>query len=273
MLVPIQTSGTRPPLFMVHGVHGDIASSVTLARVLGPDFPLYGIAADGTDGRQPVLDNMADMVRSYVDQVCTARPTGPVRIAGICEGGWAAIELTRAVQRAGREVRPVVLLDPPAIPPGYNSQNRSVNPSHPQIAERLYQSVRHYLLTHAENAKNSWPFDASDPKQLHTAVLAGLGSVVAFSRHLPKPYSAPAVLILSAQRAPRFFDPQTPGGRLFRGPRLVFVVPWQHDTFYTEGRNDVAYFLKYLLVESLNWESVAGPPDQSDQLMAMASPS
>ena len=41
MLVPIQPSGSKPPLFFVHGIHGVMFVGSSFARVLGPEqaFP------------------------------------------------------------------------------------------------------------------------------------------------------------------------------------------------------------------------------------------
>src|SRR4029077_2793666 len=110
MLIPIQTAGSKPPMFFVHGMHGDMAAGSTFARVLGPDRPLYAVLANGMDGRQPVINDMGDMVRAYVEEILAARPTGSLRIGGICDGGWAALELTRELQTKGRQVGPVILL-------------------------------------------------------------------------------------------------------------------------------------------------------------------
>jgi thioesterase domain-containing protein len=261
MLAPIQRSGSKPPLFLVHGMHGHITAASTFARVLGPDLPLYAVLANGIDGRQPVIDDLGEMVRAYVEEIRTARPTGPLHIGGICEGGLVAIEIARELQQVGQQVGPVILVDPPAVPPGYNRQNHTVNPREPRVAERLYQSVRHNLLDHASHSFNDSafdaPFDPGDPKQLHAATLAGVGSLTAFCRHVPKPFSGSAALIVSAARAARFFDPQLPGYRLFRGPRLVFVLPWQHKEFFIAGREHIARFIKYLLEESPAWEKLA----------------
>ncbi len=257
MLVPIQRSGSKPPLFLVHGMFGVIAAASTFVRVLGPDRPLYAVLANGIDGRQPVIDDLGEMTRAYVEEIRTARPTGSLHIGGICEGGLVAIEIARELQQAGRQVGPVILVDPPGVPPGYNKRNHMVNPREPRVAERLYQSVRHNLLGAASQAFNDTPFDPADPKQLHAATLAGVGSLTAFCRHVPKPFSGSIALIASPERAARFFDPQLPGHRLFRGPRVVFVLPWPHKEFFTTGREHIARFIKYLLEESPAWENVA----------------
>src|SRR6266704_1754680 len=100
MLVPIQTSGNKAPLFFVHGLHGVMPLGPTFAEVLGPDQPIYAIHANGVDGRKPVTDTMPDMVLDYVADIEEARPTGPLVVGGMCEGSHAAIEIARAISIA-----------------------------------------------------------------------------------------------------------------------------------------------------------------------------
>src|SRR6266852_3377663 len=53
MLQPVQTSGTKPPLFFVHGLHGVMPLGRIFAEGLGPDQPLYAVHANGIDVRRP----------------------------------------------------------------------------------------------------------------------------------------------------------------------------------------------------------------------------
>ena len=254
MLVPIKTSGTKPPLFLVHGMIGDVGSATPFANALGPDRPLYAIHANGTDGREPVIDNMPDMVRAYVEQIRGARPTGPVHIGGFCSGGLAAIEVVRALQEEGRQVGPVMLADPPPVPPGFNARNRGIDPRDPAVAEALYRSARARLSNRPPSSyKDSLPFDPRDPRQLHAATLAGVGSLIALCRHVPQPFSGPAQVIVSALRAARFFHPASPWHTLLPGSRMVHVVPWDHEEFFRSGAEHVARVFKFLLEESRSW--------------------
>ena len=53
-LVPIQTGGTRPPLFCLHAGAGTILFYRPLASALGPDQPVYALQAQGLyDGEKP----------------------------------------------------------------------------------------------------------------------------------------------------------------------------------------------------------------------------
>jgi len=188
-----------------------MGSATPFANALGPDRPLYAIRANGTDGVEPVIDNMADMVRAYVEQIRGARPTGPVHIGGFCGGSVVAIEVVRALQKEGRQVGPVILVDTPRVPDGLNERTRAVNFRDPFIANQLYRSVHRQLLEDRPPSPHpDSPFDSRDPQQLHAAILAGVSTIVALCRHMPQPFFGSAQVIVSAPRAPQFFDPASP---------------------------------------------------------------
>ena len=143
MLVPIQTSGTRLPLFFIHGVVGIMPLASTLVRALGPDQPFYIFHANGVDGRQPFIDNMPDLVRAYVKDIELARPSGPVVIGGMCEGSLAALEIGSVLKEKGRQVAPLILADPQPMPPGYIRRNYIVRrPRSGDSSEPTAKSVR-----------------------------------------------------------------------------------------------------------------------------------
>jgi|SRR5215472_3847620 len=254
MLMPIHTSGTKPPLFLVHGLSGDLS----FAHALGPDRPLYAIHANGMDGREPVIDNVPDMVGAYVKQILGVHPTGSVHIGGFCAGGLAAIEVARALQKKGLQVGPVILADPPPTPQGLNQRNRAVDPHHPLVAESLYRSVHKRLSGRPPSPYIDGPFDRRDPQQLHVATLAGVSSLVAFHRHVPQPFFGSVQVIVSAIRAAHFFDPAGPWHWLLPGPRMVHVVPWDHRKFFRSGGEHVARVINFLLEESGTLETVFG---------------
>jgi thioesterase domain-containing protein len=249
MLVAIQTSGSQPPLFFVHGVQGVMVLGPTFAAALGPNQPLYILNANGIDGRRPVIDNVPDMVLHYVREIEETRPEGPLRIGGMCSGGLVAIEIARNLQERGRQVGAVILADPPPVPFSYDKQSRAVDLRQPQVAQQLYDQVRRTLLDYASRTYNHMPFDTGDPQQVHAATLAGVGSLVALAKYIPMPFSGPAELIISAQRAAAFFHPQMPWHRLLPGPRVVHVLPWNHIELFRSGREAVARLLKFILDE------------------------
>jgi thioesterase domain-containing protein len=261
VLVPIQTSGEKPPLFFVHGLHGVMWLGTTFARILGQNQPLYVIHAEGTDGRRPAIDNLDDMVRTYVEDIHGARPIGPLRIGGMCQGSVAAIEIARALRDRGRQIGPVILADPAIYPSArwrdFIKEDAPIDARNPQIARRLYEQVRTHLLDHLSQPFNDRPFDPGDPGQLDLATLAGVGSIVALTKHTPMSFAGPAELVLSSSGATGFFNPQIPWSKMLTGPRVVVVLPYDHNGLLRAGREHLARAVKFLIDEGPELERMA----------------
>ncbi len=105
-LVSIRERGDRAPLYMVHGLGGEIGWFYNLANYLDPDVPLYGLQAPP----EP-LDDLEAMAARYVAEVRSLRPDGPYRVGGYCIGGGVAFEMARQLSASGLEVDAVVLID------------------------------------------------------------------------------------------------------------------------------------------------------------------
>src|SRR5208282_5425068 len=83
-LVPIQTKGSNPPLFLVHGAGGNVLLYSALAKRLGPDYPLYGLQSQGLDGQSKPLRTIEDMAEQYLREIREIQTTGPYFLGGYC---------------------------------------------------------------------------------------------------------------------------------------------------------------------------------------------
>lgn len=245
MLVPVQTLGEKPPLFLIHGLIGLVTMGPFLAQVLGPDQPLYVINANGLDGRETVAGNIKDMVLTYVEEIVGVQPSGPLLIGGMCTGAVVAIEVVRELQARGCELGPLILADPPGVVPGYIKQNQRADPRDPLVAQQLYQWVRGQLLSDA--SRGHVPFQADNERQLHAATLAGINSLLALARHVPEIFSGPVTVILSFERAARFFHPEMHWVKLLPPKPTAHVLPYTHDEIFQSGRHEFARVLKFVL--------------------------
>ncbi|HEY3569677.1 MAG TPA: condensation domain-containing protein, partial [Thermoanaerobaculia bacterium] len=111
-LVAIQPRGTRPPLFCIHALGGEVLCYVDLARYLGSDQPVYGLQArawSGLDLEDP--ESIEAMAAEYVAALRAAQPAGPYQILGYSLGGVVALEMVRQLQEQGEEVRILAILD------------------------------------------------------------------------------------------------------------------------------------------------------------------
>lgn len=103
-LVPIQTKGSKPPLFCVHAIGGNVLSYIGLATYLGPEQPIYGLQARGLDGQQSPHRKMEDMAADYIKEMRTVQPKGPYFLAGHSLGGLIAFEIAQQLVGAGETV-------------------------------------------------------------------------------------------------------------------------------------------------------------------------
>ncbi len=109
-VVAIQSDGTKPPIFCVHGGGGEVLRFLPLARALGPDQPFYGLRFPEFDGNlsQITVDVLA---QKYVEEIYRVQPEGPFYLSGSSFGGLVALEMARQLKQQGREVALLVLFD------------------------------------------------------------------------------------------------------------------------------------------------------------------
>ncbi len=110
-LVPIQSEGTEPPLFLVHGAGGNVLLYRWLAQHLAPDYPLYGLQSRGLDGKGTPLTTIEEMAVEYLREIRAVQPKGPYYLGGYCLGGTVAYEMAQILHREGEEVPLVAMLD------------------------------------------------------------------------------------------------------------------------------------------------------------------
>ena len=103
-LTPIQSSGSKPPLFCVHAADGNVLFYAQLARYLDHDQPLYGLQAMGLDGRSRALSTVEEMAAAYISEIRTVQPEGPYYLGGFCSGAYIALEMAHQLQSQGCEV-------------------------------------------------------------------------------------------------------------------------------------------------------------------------
>src|SRR5262249_33350040 len=230
MLLPIRTSGNRPPFFIAHGLHGVMPIGSLMSATLGPDQPLYVLNARGIDGRDPPHERVEDMIDAYLGEIRAARPSGPYVVGGMCAGGFLAMGLARALASQGERVGTVILIDPPLVPFSVSAL-RNVDPKDPSIHRQLYENTENALRRYAERY-DMLPYDARDPVKMRAAIDAGIATTVMFYRYVPPAFEGPTEFIISAERAFAHFHPKGPWKSVVPKPGRFHVIPGSHDEFF-----------------------------------------
>jgi amino acid adenylation domain-containing protein len=255
-LVPLNTDGTQSPTFLIAGAGGHVFTFHKFARLLGPDFPAYGMKAIGVDGSEPPPDRVEPIAERYLAEILAARPKGPYVLAGYSVGGLMAFEVARLMQQQGLEVGRVVLFD--TFAPGYpkrlpwpmrlgihltNFLAKRGDGRWKYLGER-FQNLRHRLLVAANLGHLDLP-DAPAVGGLNEQVLKKVWAALerARMRYWPAgPFDGPVVLVRSGQQerwaATRLDDPLKGWAQWTTQPVQVLEVPVGHMEIFSDENMD-----------------------------------
>jgi len=139
-LVAIQSGGSRPNFFCVHGAGGNVLIYRDLARRLGSEQPFYGLQSPGLDGSCPPPTRIEDMAALYAKEIRKVQPRGPYFLGGYCMGGTVAFEVAQQIRAQGEPVALLALFD---------TMDWSKIPR-PTIWDKTYYAVER-LVFHAAN--------------------------------------------------------------------------------------------------------------------------
>jgi len=192
-IVPLQPAGSQPPLFCVHGVGGNVVGFRQLAQLLSPDFPLYGMQAQGLDGTRLCYARIEEMAAHYIDEMRAVQPQGPYFLAGYSFGGLVAYEMAQQLRASGNEVGLLALLDtsPRNLKPVAGSVLRLVvaPPSRRQLT-RMPRALKKSL----ERRIRTWLLPEELKRVLRSNHTAG-------NRYTPQPYFGKITLFRASEES------------------------------------------------------------------------
>lgn len=102
--------GPGVPLVLFHPIGGSALGYRALAEAMAPRS-IYGVQARGLGGEEPSR-SIEEMAARYADELEAALPAGPVALGGWSMGGLLAHAVAARLERRGRPVSALLLLDP-----------------------------------------------------------------------------------------------------------------------------------------------------------------
>ena len=103
-LVPIKTTGNKPPLYLIHGGGLHVLMFQTLAIHMDEDQPIYALQAKGLNGEGEPLDRIEDMAAHYLQEIQKINPNGPFALAGYSFGGLIAFEMAKQLKAEQKQL-------------------------------------------------------------------------------------------------------------------------------------------------------------------------
>ncbi|WP_016952591.1 AMP-binding protein [Anabaena sp. PCC 7108] len=110
-LVAIQPQGSKPPLFVIPPLGGELLCYRNLAIHLGLEQPVYGLQPQGLDGKQPPLTTVEDIAVHYIQEIRTIQPEGVYFLGGYSFGGIVAYEMAQQLHKQGEKVGFLAMFD------------------------------------------------------------------------------------------------------------------------------------------------------------------
>ncbi len=114
-IVPIQPDGAKPPLFGVHVLGKGLSYYRPLAKHLGRDQPVYGLAIQ-LSGDGETTNDIKTLASQYVQAIRSLQPKGPYYLAGVSFGGIVAFEMAQQLHAQEQTVALLGLFDTPPPP-------------------------------------------------------------------------------------------------------------------------------------------------------------
>ena len=160
-LVPIKASGSKMPVYIIHGSGLNVLSFNDIAMHVDEDQPVFGLQAKGLNSVDEASDDMAEIARSYISEILEHNPSGPYAIAGYSFGGYVAVEMRKQLELMGKQVKMLAIFDTNAVDSGHYKLLRKVRRQFPKVLWLIRSlikrpgptlSYQHFLLR--KNIKN-----------------------------------------------------------------------------------------------------------------------
>lgn len=150
IIVPLKTSGEKPPLFLVHPLGGSVFWYKLLGRYIDKDRPLYGIQDPGLDKNELLFANLEEMASAYIDSIQAIQPNGPYLLGGASFGSTVSIEMARQLQERGETVTSIISFDGWAVYPSLQNNEAYF---HEVMNEQNSRLLTKYVEHNVSNSK------------------------------------------------------------------------------------------------------------------------
>jgi thioesterase domain-containing protein/NRPS condensation-like uncharacterized protein/acyl carrier protein len=237
-LVPLRASGSKPPVFCLHGGGGHVFYLKDLAKHLGDDQPVYALQKLGLNEIEPVIHDVKTMASNYLSEIRKVQPKGPYSIIGYCLSAPICYEIALQLNKIGEVCALVGIIDS-RLTPNY-FREKTVK----QKIKRFTKMIR----------GNDWSFVTEVLRQRLINPIRGRLAYLTASRQSKKeadlwnmtnaildeyvwePYAGKVTLIATKQRQEEqtlqyLIDDWTP---LAKGGLDVFVVSGNHGAIFFE---------------------------------------
>jgi len=218
-LVPIKTTGNKPPLYLIHGGGLHVLMFQTLAANMDAEQPIYALQAKGLNGEGNALNRIENMAAHYIAEIQKINPDGPYALAGYSFGGLIAFEMAKQLKAANKKVLMLSVFDTvikPELTDFEHSFAEKITTLGKKVAWNLKDMVNNpkgnlsYRKYVYQRRFNNWKLKFFKEGKVHTtnkdirlANIVNQSNFEAWRNYQITPYSGDLYLFRAAER--RFF--------------------------------------------------------------------
>jgi thioesterase domain-containing protein len=250
-LIPLQTAGPRPPVFLIHTTPGDILGYGNLVYHLDSNQPCYGIQSLGLHQPERCHARIEDMARFYIELIRAWQPAGPYYLGGWCYGGIVSVEMAHQLLASGEKVAFLGLLETVAPRPSarvyryYLHRARCLLRMGPSKWRPYFEAkMRYYKEAKRANrlrfqrvqATSEQRQEACEQQNRKLAQLERVyrSNMAALAEYRPRPYPGTVTLFNAAEIDPGVIPDPAYGWPGLAAKIEVHAVPGDHDTMLSE---------------------------------------
>ncbi|MGY3053454.1 amino acid adenylation domain-containing protein [Pedobacter sp. UYEF25] len=110
-LVAIKATGSKPPIYLVHGGGMNVLVFRSMAQYLDQEQPVYALQALGLNGETVFYYSIEEIAKKYLSEVLLQNPDGPFQLTGYSLGGKIAFEMAKQLRAMGKTVKMLGIFD------------------------------------------------------------------------------------------------------------------------------------------------------------------
>jgi acetoacetyl-CoA synthetase len=101
----------EPPLFITHGIGGNVMDFFQVVKYIRTANPIYGVQSKGVDGIEEPFERIEDMAQYSLNAIRERQPQGPYYLIGYSLGGLVMLEVAQRLLAAGESIGLLVLIE------------------------------------------------------------------------------------------------------------------------------------------------------------------
>jgi len=231
-VVPLRSTGDRPPLFCIHAGGGHVLFYKGLADNMPKNQPVYAIQAKGLDGANFSYNSIEEMTADYLSEIRKVQPKGPYHLLGMCFSNAVVFEMTKQLNRIGEKVDLLVIVD---SAPGFMRKHPPRKKNRLEMVVRRFRDNGFGVIRNAIQKRLPEKFTSQKALQEknYQRVLAKFEETS--SAYKWEPHEAKITLIRSQEH----FDRENKEFHIYTWEYLskngldIFHVPGMHDDIFT----------------------------------------